>query len=83
MIEGLYKKLVAKKKIADTPDQQPTVARNFSFSDGAQQEKWIDRILLGKEAPSFASNQVNQDKEVDNAATVAAKHLVGTTTNKG
>lgn len=53
MIESLYKKLIAKKVILRTPDQPTTMARNFNWTDPVSQEEFIDRIYLGKEAPSF------------------------------
>jgi len=53
MIEGLYKKLVAKDKINQSPDQEATKARNFNWNDGKQQEEWIDKIFLGVEDPRF------------------------------
>lgn len=57
MIEGLYKKIVAKKRTAETPDQPAHVARNFNFSDAAAQEKWIDLIFQGKAMPHFDQPQ--------------------------
>lgn len=53
MIEGLYKKLVAKKRIADKPDIEPTQARSFNWNDGLLQEQMIDKIYLGVEQPNF------------------------------
>jgi hypothetical protein len=54
MIEGLYKKLQAKKAIA-TLEVKPGMARAFNFADGNAAEYWIDRILVGKEVPTFTS----------------------------
>lgn len=53
MIEGLYKRLVAKNKINATPDQEATKARNFNWNDGKMQEDMIDKIFLGVENPRF------------------------------
>lgn len=55
MIEGLYKKLVAKKKILDEGEAKPGVARNFNWTDANLQEQWIDKIYLGKEEPTFST----------------------------
>ena len=63
MIEGLYKKLVAKKNFDNeglevdplTGNYPQHQAINFSFSDGGQQEKWINRIFIGKATPTFTS----------------------------
>jgi len=57
MIEGLYKKLTAKKVLAKV-EFKPGVARAFNYADGTQQDYWIDRILVGKEVPSFTSTSV-------------------------
>lgn len=54
MIEGLYKKLVAKgylKKNGPIPERNP--GRNFNWSDSKQQEDLIEKIYLGKETPEF------------------------------
>lgn len=64
MIEGLYKRLTAKKKIKDTPDQEATKARNFNWNDGMLQEKMIDKIFLGVENPNF--NEPARVKEARN-----------------
>jgi hypothetical protein len=53
MVEGLYKKLITKRKIQETPDQEPTKARNFNWNDGRMQEEMIDKIVLGVENPQF------------------------------
>ena len=52
-IEGLYKRLVAKNKIAERPNIEKTQSRSFNFADGLQQEQWIDKIFLGIEEPIF------------------------------
>lgn len=54
MIDGLYKKMKSKNVIATT-DVKPGQARAFNYADGNSQEQWIDRILIGKEVPSFIS----------------------------
>lgn len=53
MIEGLYKKIISKKVIAERPDTQPGLARSFNWTDANLQEYWLDRIFLGKEKISF------------------------------
>jgi hypothetical protein len=53
MIEGLYKKVVAKGVVRRTPDQESHVARNFNWTDPQTQEEYIDKIYLGKESPQF------------------------------
>ena len=47
MIEGLYKKLSAKKMIGGRPDLGPGQARNFNWTDGYAQDEWINKIYLG------------------------------------
>lgn len=54
MMDALYKKLVAKKAIA-TVEVKPGMARSFNYSDATAQEAWIEKILLGKEVPTFTS----------------------------
>jgi hypothetical protein len=54
MIEGLYKKLAAKKTLATMPDE-PGVARNFNFSDADAQERIINQIFQGIENPTFGT----------------------------
>lgn len=61
MIDNLYKKLVAKKKIQATPNQEPTQARAFNYADGGQQETWINRIFLGIATPTFAKQKALSD----------------------
>jgi hypothetical protein len=62
MIDGLYKKLVSKKAVA-TVKVEPGRARSFNYSDGEMQEKLINKILIGKEVPSFS---VSKPQEEDN-----------------
>lgn len=52
-IEGLYKRLVAKKRIHEMPNMEKTQARNFNWTDGVLQEQMIDKIFLGVERPVF------------------------------
>jgi hypothetical protein len=52
-IEGLYKRLVAKKAITSTPNLPATQARQFNWTDGTAQEQLIDQIFLGIEQPTF------------------------------
>lgn len=52
-IEGLYKRLVAKKRIHEMPNITETQARNFNWNDGKLQEEMIDKIFLGVERPVF------------------------------
>lgn len=52
-IEGLYKKLVVKKRIQEVPSIEKTQARNFNWNDGLLQEQMIDKIFLGIEKPNF------------------------------
>jgi hypothetical protein len=63
MIEVLYKQLIAKRVVAHSPDLAPGQARNFNFSDAQKQEEYINRILIGKETPTFGSQP--QDNEPD------------------
>lgn len=67
MIEGLYKKLVAKKKVSETPDQPDTMARNFNWTDPLLAETWIDKIFLGKVTPTFG-NEPTTAPEVTSTA---------------
>lgn len=62
MIEALYKKLVSKKAVA-TIEVKPGMARAFNYADGTQQDYWIDKILVGKEIPTFTS--LNDSKAID------------------
>lgn len=57
MIEGLYKKLVAKKRFTTAGIKNPEDPHqpiNFSFSDGEQQDRIIRQIYKGKAQPIFA-----------------------------
>ena len=60
-IEGLYKRLVAKKRVADRPDIPETQARSFNWTDGLLQEQMIDKIFLGVEQPNFAQPEVKSE----------------------
>lgn len=66
MIDGLYKKLTAKRKLAESPEITGQ-AINFSFADGGQQQKWINKIFIGKATPTFQSNNPSKDLGLDNA----------------
>lgn len=52
-IEGLYKRLVSKKRIEDSPNTTETQARAFNWNDGLLQEQMIDKIFLGVVKPNF------------------------------
>jgi hypothetical protein len=52
MIEGLYKRLVAKDKVKKM-NVTETQARSFNWNDGLMQEEMIDKIFLGIETPNF------------------------------
>ena len=56
-IEGLYKRVVAKRAIKKTPKQDPNKARNFNWTDGNMQESVIDEIFMGVESPQFGNNE--------------------------
>lgn len=58
-IEALYKRLVAKQRVAEKPDLEPTKARSFNWNDGLLQERMIDKIFLGVEQPRF-EEKVNE-----------------------
>lgn len=76
MMDGLYKKMVAKKRLSESPET-PGQAINFNYSDSGQQEKWIDKILIGKATPTFAPVGLpEEDLGLLDAATDAAKKLV-------
>lgn len=70
MIDGLYKKLVAKgylQKNGEFSAGQP--GRNFNWSDAKQQEDLIDKIYLGKETPSFKHETAKVPEQPKPAAT--------------
>lgn len=52
-IDGLYKKLVAKKRLSENPNREKTQAISFNWNDGTIAEQTIDKIFLGIEKPSF------------------------------
>lgn len=54
-IDGLYKRVVAKRAIEKSPNQPSTQARNFNWTDGQMQEKLINEILIGVEKPQFGN----------------------------
>ena len=53
-IEGLYKRLVAKRRIHDTPNLGENQVRKFNWNDGLLQEQMIDKIFMGVETPNFS-----------------------------
>lgn len=53
MIEGLYKKLIVKKRVSEKPNVENTQARSFNWNDGLLAEQTIDKIFLGIERPNF------------------------------
>lgn len=62
MIEALYKQIVSSKVMAGS-EAQPGVARSFNFSDPIKQDEWINKILIGKETPSFGHFEVQDESE--------------------
>lgn len=62
MIEGLYKKLVVKKRLEEVPSIEKTQARNFNWNDGLLQEQMIDKIFLGIEKPNFDGTKPTKSK---------------------
>lgn len=52
-IDGLYKRVVAKRAIKKNPNVAETQARNFNWTDGNLQESIIKEILIGIERPQF------------------------------
>ena len=56
-IEGLYKRVVAKKRISDTPITEDQAkqgrVRSFNWNDGLLQEEYIDKIFMGVVKPNF------------------------------
>lgn len=53
-IEGMYKKLVTKQKLAGVDvTEAGRKPINFNWNDGLNQEKMIDKILIGVERPNF------------------------------
>jgi len=53
MIQGLYKKLIVKKRVSEKPNMESTQARSFNWNDGLLAEQMIDKIFLGIEKPNF------------------------------
>lgn len=56
-IEGLYKRIVAKRMIEKMPVLERGQKRNFNWGDATMQEVIIDQIFLGVESPRF--RQIN------------------------
>lgn len=52
-IEGLYKRITAKRLLDKTPIVKEGRARAFNWGDGNMQEAVIDEIFLGVESPRF------------------------------
>jgi hypothetical protein len=63
-IDGLYKRIVAKRAIAKKPDIAPSQARNFNWTDGNMQEQIINEIFLGIENPRFQDVPTTQKQAV-------------------
>lgn len=55
MLDGLVKRMMAKRTISRNPNVPPGQARNFNFSDDMAQEQWINEIYLGKANPYDAA----------------------------
>lgn len=53
MIEGLYKRLVAKAAINKNPDAE---VRQYNWTDVTMQREIIGKIFLGVERPTFGAN---------------------------
>lgn len=51
MIDGLVKRMMAKRVVSRNPDVKPGQARNFNFSDDQAQIEWINEIYLGIDNP--------------------------------
>lgn len=60
-IEGLYKRLVAKKIVASR-HVEATQARSFNFSDPIVQDEYIHKIFLGIERPNFGEYKSAEPK---------------------
>lgn len=76
MLDGLVKRMMAKKAIARQPNMAPGQARNFNFSDDIAQEQWINEIYLGRANPY--DNNLDQEpdtKELDNLDSQIDKDL--------
>jgi len=66
-IEGLYKRVAAKRMIKRTKNQPSTVARSFNWSDPGTQKEIIDEIFRGVQTPKFGKND-NASGRTANAA---------------
>ena len=66
MIEGLYKRVVAKARLVADPvkedDREKVKVRKFNWNDGLLQEQFIDKIFLGKEQPNFTHETVGANR---------------------
>jgi len=80
MIDGLVKRMMAKKVVAREPNVKPGQARNFNFSDDVAQQEWIEVIYLGLDNPFETGakvatvpttldieNQIDNDLGISNA----------------
>ena len=54
MIEKLFKKVLAKKKIGNRPEGHKIT--NFAWNNPSLQEEYIDKIFVGIEKPEFAKD---------------------------
>lgn len=61
MIEKLYKKVIAKKKIGNRPEG--TKVMNFSWQSPQVQEDYIDKIFVGVERPEFNTKPTAAPKQ--------------------
>jgi hypothetical protein len=75
MIEGLYKKCIAKTVLSTAPAKEGQ-ARNFNYADGGQQEKYINLIYGGKATPTFDAPVASEPKGLE-APKDASKKSVG------
>jgi hypothetical protein len=74
MIEGLYKKLISKKVVADHPDA--TAPLNFNWNDGIKQEQFIDKIYLGKEKLTFKTTKIDTPVLTDKERNLARRSVI-------
>lgn len=51
MLDGLIKRMMAKKTISRQPNMKPGESRNFNFSDDIAQQDWISVCYLGIDNP--------------------------------
>lgn len=74
MLDGLIKRMMAKKTISRHPNVKPGESRNFNFSDDVAQEDWIAVCYLGidnpfesgiAQAPISVPNTSEIDRQID------------------